>query len=143
MALVIRDNIDDYNHEERLAVEQAYNELEEKSQGGELTLEEIRIRVAWVRLKREENFKIAMPSVRAKKVKQNESLEDALAGLSGETATPKAKRVAKVKVKKEAEIVKDNVARAGFLFYLKQKGEILSAVDEAFLQAALEAPEVL
>jgi hypothetical protein len=143
MALVIRDNIDDYNREERLAVEQAYNELEEKSQGGELTLEETRIRVAWVRLKREENFKIAMPSVRAKKGNVKESLEDAIAGLSGETATPKAKRVAKVKVKKEAEIVKDNGARAGFLLYLKQKGEILSAVDEAFLQAALEAPEVL
>jgi hypothetical protein len=143
MALVIRDNIDDYNREERLAVEQAYNELEEKSQGGELTLEETRIRVAWVRLKREENFKIAMPSVRAKKGNVKESLEDAIAGLSGATATPKAKRVAKVKVKKEAEIVKDNGARAGFLLYLKQKGEILSAVDEAFLQAALEAPEVL
>lgn len=143
MAITIRDNIDDYNHEERLAVEQAYNELEEKAQGGELTLEETRIRVAWVRLRREENFKIAMPSVRVKKVNVKESLEDAIAGLSGETATPKAKRVAKAKVKKEVDIVKDNIARAGRLYFMKQKGEVLTAEDEAFLQEALEAPEVL
>jgi hypothetical protein len=143
MALVIRDNIDDYSHEERLAVEQAYNELEEKSQGGELTLEETRIRVAWVRLKREENFKIAQPTLRAKKVKVNESLEDAIAGLSGETATPKAKRVSKAKVQKEVDVVKENIARAGRLYFMKQKGEVLSAEDEAFLQNALEAPEVL
>ena len=103
MAIVIHNNIEDYSFEEKRAVEVAFNELEEKAQGGELTLEETRVRVAWVRLKREENFKISQPTIRAKKVKEI-SLEDALAELSGEVVTPKQKRVAKVKVKKEKDI---------------------------------------
>ena len=69
MALIIYNNIEDYSFEEKRALEVAFNELEEKAQGGKLTLEETRVRVAWVRLKREENFKISQPTIRAKKVK--------------------------------------------------------------------------
>lgn len=142
MALIIYNNIEDYSFEEKRALEVAFNELEEKAQGGKLTLEETRVRVAWVRLKREENFKISQPTIRAKKVKEI-SLEDALAELSGEVVTPKQKRVAKVKVKKEKEIQNDAIARAGRLYFMKQKGEVLSEEDEAFLQVALQPIEVL
>jgi hypothetical protein len=140
--LTIHNNIEDYSHEEGLALEEAYNALTEAAQGGNLTFEETRIRVAYVRFKREENFKISQPTVRAstKKIKE-ESLEDMLCVLSGETKA-KAKRVSK---KKELAVTGQAVhlAKASRLFFMKQKGETLSQEDEHFLEVALAAPEVL
>jgi hypothetical protein len=140
--LIIHDNIEDYSHEEGLALEAAFNAIEETAQGGNLTLEETRVRVAYTRFKREENFKISQPTIRAstKKVKE-ESFDDMLLALSGETKV-KAKRVSKKK-----EVVPTgqaaHLAKASRLFFMKQKGELLSEEDEQFLAVALAPPEVL
>ena len=143
--LQLHDNLEDYSEEEKLALKHAYIDLEIKAQDGVLTIDETRIRVAYVRLLREENFKISQPTVRAtstrkKKEPALESLLDELAG----GKLPKQKRITKVKVEKQKATPKQaNVARAGMLFFQRNRGEQLTDEENAFLDAALEAPEVL
>lgn len=143
MAITIHNKIEDYTFDEKQQLEQAFKELEIKAQDGELSLEETRIRVAWLRLKREENFEISQPTAKTKAAKpKDKSLDDALAGLTGEVAE-KPKRVTKARKKKDEAIVDDAIAKASRLHFMKVRGELLSAEDEQFLANALAAPEVL
>jgi len=136
--ITVHNNIEEYTHEEKLALEQAFKDLEVKAQGGNLTLDETRIRVAHVRLKREENFKIAQPAkTKVTRKPKEESLEDALAGLSGEVK-PKRTRAKKLPVIKEDKL--SNIAR---LYYRQQQGEVLTSEELELLNIALAPPEVL
>lgn len=136
--VTIHNNIEDYSFEERQQLEQAYLELEVKSQGGLLTLDETRIRVAYVRLKREENFKIAQPAkAKSPRKTKSESLEDAIAGLAGET---KPKRT---RAKKEPVIKEDKISEISKLYLRQQRGEELTPEETERLRIALEPPEVL
>lgn len=136
--ITVHNNIEEYTHEEKLALEQAFKDLEVKAQGGNLTLDETRIRVAYVRLKREENFKIAQSAkTKGTRKPKEESLEDALAGLSGEVK-PKRTRAKKLPVVTECKL--RNIAK---LYYRQQQGEVLTSEELEVLNLALAPLEVL
>lgn len=138
--VTIQNNIEDYSFEEKQQLEQAYTELEVKSQGGNLTLDETRIRVAYVRLKREENFKIAQPAkAKSPRKTKSESLEDVIASLSGEVVV-KPKRT---RTKKEPVVNEDKLSEISKIYFRKQKGEQLTPEEEERLAIALAPPEVL
>lgn len=129
----------DYSPLEFEALKEAYDSLEEKAQGGILSLEETRIRIAYCRYYQEDHFRIYQPNKPAKKgkkVKEASSVEDMFAMLSGEE--PQAK-VRKPRAKKET-VSNDPMKKAAKLFALKEKGEILSEEDEEFLLSLLNAP---
>ena len=52
----LKDNIEDYTEQEKVAIKNCFSNLEVKAQGAELSIEETALRVAWHRLLREENF---------------------------------------------------------------------------------------
>lgn len=137
--LVIKENIHDYTSEERIALDNAYKQLEAVAQEGELSIEETRIRVAWVRMQSEDNFKINQPTVKAsakkKKIKED-SLDDMLAAMSGEVP------VKKKRASRKKEVKEDALAKAARLNFRKMAGEELSPEDEEYLRIALaEVPE--
>lgn len=66
--LTIHENKEDYTPEEAAILQQEYDKLTIKLQSEELTLEEVRVRIAYLRYKREENFKIAIVKEKKPKV---------------------------------------------------------------------------
>jgi hypothetical protein len=120
--ITIHSNIEDYTLNERLELEDAYNKLEVKSQGGKLTIDETRIRVAYVRLRRESDFKISQASV--KKVK--------------EPKQPKAPGEKVTRTRKPK--VQDNIAKASILFHKQFNGGELTKEEKAFLDDQLAMP---
>lgn len=126
MQVTIHENKEDYTPAEAHLLAQAFHELEVKAQGGNLTLEETRIRVAYVRYKREENFKIAI--LPKKKVPKEPKAPNA----------PKRTRKSKQKPS-----VKDNIAEASKLLFRQNKGELLTDEEIAFLTVMLDDPNAL
>jgi len=121
----------EYSPEEAFELEQAFAALEEKAAGGELTIEETRIRVAYARYKREDNFKIAATKVKAIKAPK-------------EPKPPKEPKIPKEpKVRKSRAKQIDNIALAGQLLYRKNQGEVLTEEENLFLQTALAEPPAL
>jgi hypothetical protein len=130
--LVFHDNKEDYSPEELLALKQAYDALTVKCQGGELTLEETKIRIAFLRVQRENDFKIVVTKVKVPKAPKE----------------PKQPKEKKTRTKVEREVspkskAKAMLARASNLHFLKSNGVVLSDEDEAFLASTLESPPEL
>ena len=131
MSIIVYENNTDYTFEERQALGKAYQDLDVKAQGGKLTLEETRIRVAYIRMQSEDNFKIYQPTPKATR-KKAMSVEETMYLLEHGTEMPKVK---KTRAKKEKAV--DPVARASKLLTLRNKGEILSKEDNEFLDKML------
>jgi hypothetical protein len=127
MNLTFHDNKDDYTASEIVALKQAFDQLEIKAQGGELSIDETRIRVAHIRLQREGNFKIV---VEAKK---------AAAKVPKEPKAPKEKVVRKSKASRPAE-VQDDIAKAQSLWFKQNIGGVLTEEEKAFVDAMLPPP---
>lgn len=131
--LVIHENKEDYTPAQVVELTQAFNNLDLKAQGGKLTLEETRTRVAYNRLKREENFKIVLTTTK----KVREPKEPKLASEVKERK-PRTK-----KVLVPSNTLMSDLTRAGDLFSRKKNGEVLSEVDESFLTSMLSpVPEL-
>jgi hypothetical protein len=120
MKVTIHENKADYTPTEVALLAQAYQSLEIKAQAGELTLDETRIRIAYIRYQREDNFKIAIEPV--KKVK--------------EPKVPKEKVARKPRTKKE--VVEQPLERATRLLHARKNGEELSEEDNLFLDDMLK-----
>ena len=115
--VTIHENIEDYTIEEKVALQEAYDSLEMTAQAGELTIDETRIRVAYIRLKREENFKISViKEPKAPKVPK----------------PPKEPGQKRTRTKKVKE--KDSIELASELFFKRMTGEILTPDEEKFLE---------
>ena len=154
----LRDNIEDYTEQEKVAIKDCFSSLEVKAQGAELTIEETALRVAWHRLLREENFFIvqAKPkkvatgktSRKAKAVAEL-SPEDYLASLDTIGQEPVAAVKPKAPSKRAKKAVKElsleTIARhrAQELAFRKNRGEELTQEEEAFLQEELRKLEEL
>ena len=131
MQVTIHENKEDYSPAEAHLLAQAYQELEVKAQGGNLTLEETRIRVAYVRYKREENFKIAiLPEKKTRAVKEPK-----------DPNAPKASRTRTAKVKTVP--IEDNIAKASKLLFKQNKGEFLTDEEMSFLTMMMADPNDL
>lgn len=121
----LHNNIEDYTLDERLELEHAYQLLEPVAQAGNLTIDETRIRVAYVRLQREENFKISQAPFKKEKVVK-EPKEPKIPGT-------RAKRITKEKPS-------DDIAKASALFYKQFKGEQLTQEELDFLESKVIMP---
>jgi len=121
---MIRENKDDYSEQEIAELTNAFNELEYKAQGGELTIEETRIRVAYCRLQRESNFKIQI--LKAAKVPK-EPKEPG-------TKTPR---------KKKTTSLEGIVERYTRLYIEQSQGKILTEEEEQFLENMIAPKESL
>jgi hypothetical protein len=123
MKVTIHENKADYTPTEVALLAQAYQSLEIKAQAGELTLDETRIRIAYIRYQREDNFKIAIePVKKAKKVT--------------EPKVPKEKVARKPRTKKV--VVEQPLERATRLLHARKNGEELSEEDNLFLDDMLK-----
>lgn len=127
MEITIHENKSDYTPAEAIELKQAYQALEVKAQAGKLSIEETRIRVAYLRYLREDNFKIV---VEKKKVAK-------------EPKEPKA-RTRKLKQETPKKVTKsDDIMKAQQLWAMKQLGKVLSEEDEAFVTKMLPPPPEL
>lgn len=127
MQVTVHENKEDYTPAEAHLLAQAFQELEIKAQGGELTLEETRIRVAYVRYKREENFKVAILPEKKVRVPKDPS-------------APKTTRTRTTKAKVPIE---DNIAKASKLLFRQNKGELLTDEEMSFLSIMMADPKDL
>ena len=126
--VTLHNNIEDYTLQERFDLEEAFKNLEVKAQSGLLTTDETRIRVAYVRLKREENFKISQTPV--KKVKEPK-----------DPNAPKAIRSPRKKVEKIIEPSKqERLAKASRILQMQLSGQTLSEEDSKYLEEHLTLP---
>lgn len=142
ITIVIHNDKNAYSFEEFELLRKAYDSLEEKAQGGTLSLEETAIRVAFMRYKQEENFKIYQTPAKAagKKGKKKEtSLDDLFENLSGEVVE-KSKRTRKKK--EEVTPLRQQQIKAARLLALQEKGEILSKEDEEFLLSMITTDDL-
>lgn len=137
--ITLKNNKSEYTQDEIAIIENAWKSLEVKAQGGQLTIEETRIRIAYLRLKQEENFRIVQPTQKAtggRKKKEN-NVDDLLDVLAGETVA-KPKRISKKK--ENSAKANEPKARAARLLAAKDRGEILSEEDELFLEEIMCLP---
>ena len=166
----LKDNIEDYTEQEKVAIKNCFSNLEVKAQGAELSIEETALRVAWHRLLREENFFVvqakpkkvaAAKTGRKTKAVTELSPEEYLASLDtiGQEPAPKTAVKAAAKPKATAkpkapskrakkavkELSLETIARhrAQELAFRKNRGEELTQEEEAFLQEELRKLEEL
>ena len=124
--ITIHENKGDYTAAEIAELTQAYNDLGIKAQGGELTIDETRIRVAYIRLQREGNFKIVVEAKKAAKTPK-------------EPKEKVEKPIRKARVTKNKEEV-DDIAKAQGLWVRQNLGAILTEEEKAFVERMLPPP---
>lgn len=129
----IYNSKEEYSPAEAAELAQAFSNLEEKAQGGILTIEETRLRVAYIRFLREDNFKIAI--VKEPKAKKEKVPKE-----------PKAPKEPKVKVarattKKDPKL--SSIERAGALLFKRNSGQTLTEEENTFLDQMLTDPNTL
>ena len=130
MQIVLHERITDYSPEEAMILSQAFSELEAKAQEGNLSLEETRIRVAYCRYKREEDFKIAI--LPTKKVKEPKAVK--------EPKEPKERKPRKsTKVPEQIS----SIQKASQILYKRKQGIELTEDEEDFLESMMGEPPTL
>ena len=122
--VITHNNIEDYTLDERLDLESAYNALETIAQAGTLTIDETRIRVAYIRLLREENFRISQTNVKAPKVPKE----------------PKEPKIPGTRTRRIAAPKDDSIAKASALLFRQIRGDKLTEEEEAFLASKVVLP---
>ena len=125
--ITIHESSSNYSPVEAALLQQAYNELEVKAQKGELSIEETRIRVAYLRYQREGDFKIAVRAATNKKPKEPKEPKE---------RKPRTTRTRKSK----KDVLLDDIAKASQLLFKKNNGQELTEEEETFLQLMTENP---
>ena len=130
MEVAIHENKSNYTATEAVLLKQAYDALEVKAQNGELSIEETRIRVAYLRYMREDNFKIV--------VEKKKTVKEPKAPKEPKTRTRKTKQeIPKIPDKS------DDIKKAQQLWAMKQLGKELTEEEDAFVTKLLPPPPEL
>lgn len=122
--ITIHENKADYTAAEAAILKQTYDALEVKAQGGDLTIDETRIRVAYIRYQREDNFKIVVEKKTAPK-------------------TPKEPKGRKAKITKPKAAKNNDIAQAQELWAKQLCGGTLTEEEQAFVNKMLPPPDDL
>jgi len=127
--IIIHENKSEYTAAEIAALTQANKDLDIKAQGGELTIDETRIRVAYIRLQREGNFKIVVESGRTAKAPK-------------EPKIPKSPKEKISKSPRKSE-VSDDMTKAQSLWVKRNLGGVLSEEETALVDKMLPITSAL